>query len=384
MTNVGKWCDYQLFLAPMRIAIDGRLWGFPHPRERFLGAAIIPAFIRFAPDHQYFIIFDYTPAADWKAVEGATILVLKPHADNAASRALWYDLRLPALLSAHKIDVFLGTAGYISLRSPVKQVLMLNDVLCGEPSPTATGWPGGWYRRRLPAMLAKATHVIMPTQAQADRYPKPMQSTRYHIVPACPLSPVPIPASESEKEKVKQRLTGDTEFFACREGWQTLEDAMELLLAFSAFKKRLLSGMKLVLMGTPPPEKDWAEKLRTYRYRSDVVVVPEETDPGEEQNYLSAAWALIHLPAATRTRYLQKALCMGVPVITWPHAILKELAGDAAMYCSDAPGETLAQNLMRIYKDEKMRGELIKKGLDKTVDWEEEKVLEKLFAACFS
>jgi glycosyltransferase involved in cell wall biosynthesis len=187
-----------------------------------------------------------------------------------------------------------------------------------------------------------------------------------------------------EKEKVKQELTGDTEFFICREGWQTLEDAMELLLAFSAFKKRQLSGMKLVLMGTPPPEKDWAEKLRTYRYRSDVLIVSEETDASKQQKYLSASWALIHLPATTRTRYLQKALCMGVPVITWPHAILKELAGDAAMYCSDAPGETLAQNLMRMYKDEKIRGGLIKKGLEKAAVWNEEKVLGKILETCVS
>jgi hypothetical protein len=75
---------------------------------------------------------------------------------------------------------------------------------------------------------------------------------------------------------------------------------------------------------------------------------------------------------------------MGVPVITWPHAILKEIAGDAAMYCSDAPGETLAQNLMRIYKDEKMRGDQIKKGLEKTADWNQEKVLEILLDACIN
>ena len=366
----------------MRIAIDGRLWGFPNPRERFFGAAIIPALIHFAPLHQFFIIFDQTPAVEWKAVEGATILILKPQANNAASRALWYDLRLPALLAGHKIDVFLGAAGYISLRSPVKQIILLSDVLSGENAPTATGWPGGWYRRRLPDMLKKAAHVIMPTQTQADRYLKHSQSAKYHIVPACPLVPIPHAASEPEKEKVKQELTGDTEFFICREGWQTLEDAMELLMAFSAFKKRQLSGMKLVLMGTPPPEKDWKEKLHTYRYKSDVVVVPEETDPSIQQQYLSAAWALIHLPTATRTRYLQKALCMGVPVITWPHPILVELAGDVAMYCSDTPGETLAQNLMRMYKDEKMRGDLIKKGLEKSVVWNEEKILEEILETC--
>lgn len=368
----------------MRIAIDCRLWGFTHPRERFFGAAIIPSLIRAASDHRFFLIFDHIPAAEWKTNEEATILVLKPLAENAATRVIWYDLRLPALLSAHKIDVFLGTAGYISLRSPIRQVLLLNDVLSGETAPTATGWHGSWYRRRLPSMLEKAAHVIMPTQTQSNRYVKPGQSANYHIVPGCPLSPVPTPASEAEKEQVRQELTLQSEFFACREGWQTLEDAMELLLAFSAFKKRQLTGMKLVLMGTPPPEKDWAEKLNTYRYRSDVVVVPEETNPVEQQNYLSAAWALIHLPAATRTRYLQQALCMGVPVITWPHAILKEVAGDAAMYCKDTPGETLAQNLMRIYKDEKMRGELIKKGLEKTADWREEIMVAQILNTCIS
>jgi hypothetical protein len=54
------------------------------------------------------------------------------------------------------------------------------------------------------------------------------------------------------------------------------------------------------------------------------------------------------------------------------------------MYCTDSPGEGLAQNMMRMYKDEKIRTELIEKQHIISKKWHPEPVAEQLLDLCIS
>ncbi len=366
-TNVGKWDYIRLFLPFMRIAIDCRIWSLPGAEELFQAIPLMRTLLNQSSEHSFFLVFDQSAPAEWKTFAHAQCLVLKPAAHTAATRAIWYDLRLPALLSGHQIDLFIGTAGYISLRTPVKQILLLHDALSGVKAPSLTGWPGAWYPRRIPAMLEKAAVRIASGPAQVRGLLPSAAKFNFNFIPFCPAANDPNIAAEPGKLAIKQQFTEGAEFFVCLEGWQTLDDAIELLLAFSAFKKRMQSGMKLVLLGEPPSETDWAEKLRTFRYREDVILIAQPEAPVHK--IISAAYALIHLPAGAYFRTLQFALCAGTPVITWPHEAIKEIAGASVCYCTGLPGESLAQNLIRIYKDEKMRSELISMGLELARNW---------------
>lgn len=368
----------------MRIAIDCRILDFKGAEDHFLGAAIMPYLLLAGSEHHFFLVFDQSPPPAFKGADNVTILVLKPMADNAAARALWYDLRLPALLSGHKIDLFLGTAGYISLRSPVKQVLLLHDALSGEWAPAATGWPGSWYRRRLPSMLEKACFVISGTGAQLHEILPEAKTGKTTVIPASACFAMGLLPDESRREEIKGLIADGAEFLLCREGWQTIDDGIELLLAFSTFKKRQHTGMKLVLMGQPPAEKAWEEKLGTFRYREDVIVMPTPVSFSRQNEILCAAYALIHLPAGAKLSLVQSAFYCRVPVITWPLPAIREIAGDAALYCTDSPGETVAQNMMRIYKDEKMRLVLIEKGRTIAGEWDPETVARKILACCIA
>jgi glycosyltransferase involved in cell wall biosynthesis len=366
----------------MRIAIDCRLWNFKGASTYFLGSAILPHLLQASSAHQYFLVFDQAPPANLRVMKEITLLVLKPKANSAATRALWYDLRLPAILSGHKIDLFVGAAGYISLRSPVKQVLLLHDALSGERASAATGWPGSWFRRRLPAMIEKASLVITGTRAQINEILPVAKPKQTAVIPACNSFSIETLPNEAARAETLDKFTNGIAYLLCREGWETLDDGIELLMAFSAFKKRQQTGMKLLLLGTPPPEKVWAEKLNTFRYREDVVVMCAPDSNEELSKLLCSAYALIHLPAAAKLIYLQAAFHCGVPVITWPLPSIMELAGDAALYCTDAPGETVAQNMMRIYKDENMRAGLIKKGMEYASLWKPQIVAQQLLEAC--
>jgi glycosyltransferase involved in cell wall biosynthesis len=57
-----------------------------------------------------------------------------------------------------------------------------------------------------------------------------------------------------------------------------------------------------------------------------------------------------------------EAMKCGVPVITSSHSPMQEIAGDAALYADANQPDDIADKMMLVYKDEKLRDELIRKG----------------------
>lgn len=367
----------------MRIAIDCRLWSYKRAEEFFFGAAVVPALLDLKENHHYYLIFDAAPSFPF-TYQNVTLLVLKPAATSATSRPFWYDFRLPSLLLEHKIDLFLGLAGYISLRSSVTQILLLHDVLSGQKLPDFTGWSSIWYKRRLPAMLAKAARSMVPAISSANIFFKNIIPADFSVLPGCTIWPSSFNHNDVDSRKVKTEITGGPEFLLCAAGWQSMKEALDLLLAFSAFKKRQQTGMKLLLYGEAPKEKEWIEKLRTYRYHNDVIVRDKNLSSEDFYPILCASYGLLHLSATPKPALIQQALTLGVPVISRPLLPVREIAGDAILYITDAPGETLAQQMMQLYKDEKLRASIISKGKTIAREWEPGYVAEMLLKICLA
>jgi hypothetical protein len=368
----------------MRIAIDCRLMALPGTAGH-TGTVLIPYLLEKGASHNFFLVFDRKPPEGWDMPANATLLLLAPAAGTAATRGLWYDYRLPALLSAHGIDVFLGMSGYISMRAKIRQFLWLHDALFPTADDEATGWMGHWYRRRLPGMKKKAAGIGM---AVTDITPvgdniNEVEDAHKHWVLPVAFVPTKVNMGNGRGNVGENSDSGfdfdGMPYFLCIEGWQTTREAVAVLLAFSGFKKRMQSGMKLVLAGQAPHGKDWEEKLSTFRYRKDVVRLPK-ANAMDAATILSRAYALIHLPAQPQPKWLLAAMKCRVPVLTLPLPAYQRLAGQALMYCTENAGEGLAQNMMRIYRDEKYRNALIATAYGLTGHMAPENVAEKLIS----
>jgi hypothetical protein len=156
------------------------------------------------------------------------------------------------------------------------------------------------------------------------------------------------PLSVEAREKIKERLAEGKEYFYTEIAGAKSSEVINLLKAFSLFKKRQLSNMKLVLAGE---DVGLTEKLSSYKYRQDVCLCPRT---GVEQ--LAGAYAVISLNREGSLGIdVLNAWKAGVPVIAAEEseAVLRVPAGDPA---------PLADGLKSLYKDETLRNELIGKG----------------------
>lgn len=125
---------------------------------------------------------------------------------------------------------------------------------------------------------------------------------------------------------------------------------INLLKAYSLFKRRQQSELQLIFsqeVATLFPA--FISKLNSYKYKSTVVINPVYT--AEQDAYQEAgAYALLTLDTMDQLDFhYRKASQLQIPLLALPE---KEVEGRT-------PVEQLAEQLMRIYKDESYRKQLV-------------------------
>jgi len=164
--------------------------------------------------------------------------------------------------------------------------------------------------------------------------------------------------TEDEKEKIKAERTQGKEYFLADLTGCGEEEGVNLLKAFSLFKKRQRSQMRLVLGGRMDAFGGMEERLKTYKYRQDV-----DWDPGVPAG---AAYAVL-LPVEGNSlgTTLLRTWQAGVPVIAVNGGIFEEMAQGSVLGMAAGDPAALAGQMMRIYKEEDLRQELTRKGFER-------------------
>lgn len=186
------------------------------------------------------------------------------------------------------------------------------------------------HLRRRPALVLHSPPAPLFSRAPLVRL------WRWAVPPFVP--PACRALTPEEGEALRLRYTGGAEYFLLHSAPETALRAV--LSGFSAFKRRLRSGLSLLICGPVPPalEKD----LGAYRYRADVHRAPLSDGPA-----LTAGAYAVLLPAGGARNGGLGALHCGIPLIT-PEAG-RDTFGPAPLYIS---GEEWGPVLLKIYTDE--------------------------------
>jgi glycosyltransferase involved in cell wall biosynthesis len=309
----------------------------------------------------------------------ASILTRRAFPGRAGWR-LWYDWQIPRLARHHKADLLMLTAGIAAADPAVPQCLWMPERANPAEGDTGKRHPS-IYAGRLVASLQRAAAVFCFSQRDrvwlAGRYPAGEEKTFVlQTVPAEGVSP----SAATEKEKIKAGYVQGKEYFLADLTGAGEEDTMNLLKAFSLFKKRQLSNMQLVLTGRASVSASGVkEKLKTYKYRQDVHW-PDELPEKEERGLRGAAYAaLFPVDGNTLGTPLLNAWAAGVPAIVINGGLLQEMAGGSALGATAGDPAALAAQLMLIYKDESLRRDLIAEGLDRLGAFSRERTLDRVW-----
>ncbi|HEY0610463.1 MAG TPA: glycosyltransferase, partial [Chitinophaga sp.] len=309
------------------------------------------------PEHSFIFFFDRPAPSRLTLPANATAVEVPLKGAALWRRQWWLQWQLPRALKRYRPDVFLAMDGLLPLRSSIPSLLFIKDLSFLHE---VVGEPLNWQRflqRQTVKYIAKATKVSVfsANLEQALLQYAPAAASKLTVLPAA-IHESYHPLSWDEREAVKKEYSDGVEFFIVTAALHPRNNITPLLKAFSAFKRRSRSNMKLVLAGSVAAAgQEIADSLRTYKFRQDVIWL-QELDQPTLAKLTAAAYAMVYPTRMDGVALpVYAAIQCQVPVIAIDGPAAREAGKDAVLYTDPQNLEDLADKLNLLYKDEQLR-----------------------------
>ena len=350
----------------MRIIINACfLPGAAMEEYRYYTMQLLTRAITGLQEHSFVIVADEASAEQLANFPNVKLILSR----NVHSASGWQrflnNRKTISVIQKNKADLFISCDPHFAVRTTIPQLLFINN----------NTEDAELLSKKTVAALKNATQLVTPSVAS-----KKYLAAEYGIAEAKTevISAGAETAFKSlsfeEKQTVKEEYTDGKEYFIHTGAIREESNIILLLKAFSFFKKRQKSSMKMVLAGNVAAEyKKFEEKLNAYKYREDVLLL-ENLEPAALQRLTAGAFALLSADAEhTMGLQLLNAMKSGTPVITLTSGLVKEITGENALYSASADHEAIAGKMMLLYKDEALQQQLSASGrqVAANYDWKQ-------------
>lgn len=351
--------DVMIIAVNARFLLKNRLEGYG-----YFTWNLLQELVDLHPEHEFHLLFDRPFPQEFVFASNIVAHKVSPPARHPLLWKYWFDVAVPLKLREIKADVFVSPDGFCSLTSRVPQCLVVHD-LGFLYYPRAYRKSHYWYYKLNTGKFLKKAAAI----ATVSEFTRKDIAKNYKVDPSKitivfnGVKEIFKPVDESIKDQVKEKYTGGTEYFLYVGAIHPRKNLVNLLKAYSGFKKRLQSGMKLVFAGRLAwKNEEFTGLLNTYKYREDIIVTGY-LEEEELVKLVASAYALVYpsLFEGFGVPVVEAMKC-NTPVLTSKGTAMEEVAGNAALYFNPENVADIADKLMLIYKDETLRKDLIEKG----------------------
>ncbi len=316
------------------------------------------------PDDEFLFFFDRPYPDEFIFGPNVRGYVLRPPARHPVLWLAWFEWSLARALRRHRADVLLSPDGYLSLRSPVKTVMVTHDI-------AHVHFPGqvGFFTRKyydyfVPRFLKRADAVITVSEfTKRDILAHyPVEPKKIHpIYNGCRSGFVPL--SEKEKAAVRQQYAGGQPYFFYVGAIQPRKNVHRLIGAFDRFKEQTGSPMKLLIGG----RLAWQTGEVTHAYNNAVhkldISFLGYLNHEEVPRLMGAAFALTYVSLFEGFGLpLVEAMYCEVPFITADVSSMPEVAGSAGLLVPPHDVEAIGEAMVRLYNDPDLYRQLLESG----------------------
>ncbi|WP_394767049.1 glycosyltransferase [Ferruginibacter sp.] len=322
--------------------------------DRFFLKDRIQQLIISHPQHNFFIISadKNEPLASLK---NSSIVKSNYYGDNVRM-ALWYACRLPRILKNTEAAIFINMAAICSLKTTVPQCLILQE------SPTVAS--STVFLKKTEVYLKKAITIIASSEFLKNDICKNFKITedKVQVIYNGTINNF-LPIAQPEKEGTKEKYADGKEYFLFAGELNKDNNLLNLLKAFSFFKKRQKSNMQLLIVANNYlPGSLFEKSLQSYKYRNEVKLLPNLPED-ELVKIIAAAYVSVYATFKTASYCsVVQAMQCGVPVIVSNTLLMNEICKDVALFTDPAVFKNIADKMMLAFKDETLRNDLVAKG----------------------
>ncbi len=309
----------------------------------------------------FFSNLDLDPSFDFGA--NAFSVIVKSGFNSGAFSGIIYKKKIGSLLKKYKADIFINADGFCSLFTKIPQCFIVHHVTCLSNKDFIKKRNSFLYKRFMPQFLNKAKLIVTNSQFSKKFIIRQYKIDEENIdVVYNGISNISSPVNPEERERIKAQYASGNEYFIFNANDSQQEIIMNLLKAFSQFKKWQKSSMQLLIVENNVYNNDIFKSLKSFKYRNEVIII-DNLLKQELEKVFRAAYAILYFPLCDYTVISTlRTMSYNVPLITCNTASIPEICAGAVLYVNPDEPKDISEKLMLIFKDEILRQSLIEKS----------------------
>ncbi len=316
------------------------------------------------PEHQFIFIFDRPFNKDFIFAENVTPMVIGPPTRHPILWYLWFEFQVPRILKRYKVDLFLSTDGYLSMRTKVPQLAVIHDINFFHRPDDLPWLKAKYYNYFFPKFARIAKRIATVSFYSKEDITRSFKVDYDKIdVVYDGINQIFEPISIEEKINVRKKYTNNSEYFLFVGALHPRKNICGLLKAFDAYKSVDNNDIKLVIVGGEMHKT--GEILDTYenlRNKPDVIFTGRVTTQ-DLHDIFGAALSLVFVPFFEGFGIpIVEAMSAGVPVICSNTTSIPEVGGNAVLYADPLKIGQITDAMLKISDDPELRESLIAKG----------------------
>lgn len=325
---------------------------------------VVKRLVQRYPEHEFIFFFDRPYEEEFVFAENVTPVVLFPPARHPILWYLWFEWTVAKALKKHQADVFFSPDNYLSLRSPVRTVMVVHDIAYVHYPDKVRFLTKKFYQYYVPRYLQRANTIVTVSNYTKQDIIKHYPFTKDKIIVSCNgCKPTFQPLDTSTQQAIRTQYAEGQAYFFYIGSINPRKNVHRLIMAFDQFKQQSSSSIKLLIGG----RFGWqtGEVKTAYeaaQHQKDIVFLGYVSDQ-ELPRLTGAALALTYVSLFEGFGVpLLEAMKCGVPVITSEVSSMPEVVGEAGLLVNPYSVEDIAEKMEIILKKKELRKALIEKG----------------------
>jgi glycosyltransferase involved in cell wall biosynthesis len=333
------------------------------------------------PDTHFVFLFDRPFDEQFMFADNVTPMVISPQARHPLLYYTWFQHSVKGLLNKMKPDLFLSPDGFLSLGAKCRQLPVIHDINFRHYPKDSRWLTSRYYNHYFPRFARAATRI-----ATVSEYSKNDIAGSYGIDPAKidvvynGVNEFFRPLDEYTQDQARKKFSYGKPYFLFVGSLHPRKNAVRLIEAFTLFKSRHSSPVKLVFSG---PSlwglKEIHKAIEASSAKEDLVFTGRLSNEDLAQ-VTGSALALAYVPYYEGFGIpLIEAMTAGVPVISSNVTSLPEVTADAGLLVDPMNKEAIADAMARLWKDEDLRKTLREKGKQRAKNFSWDKTADLLW-----
>ncbi len=334
------------------------------------------------PEDEFIFFFDRPFNPEFVYAPNVTPVVLFPPARHPILFFWWFEWSVARALKRFQPDVFLSPDNFLSLRTPVKTVLVVHDIFFVHHPEMFPASQRRYYEFFCPRFLRRADGIVAVSEFVKDDIGRHFPAAAEKIVAACNGCREGYhPLQTAEIQKVREKYAKGQPYFFYVGAVHPRKNVHRLIAAFDQFKQATGAPVKLLIAGRFAWKSGEVKTAwEAARFQKDIIFLGYVSDE-EAPALTGAALALTYVSLFEGFGIpILEAMHCDVPVITSNVCSMPEVAGEAGLLVNPLSTEEIAGALHQIWQDPFLRQRLVAEGRKQRTKFSWERAEEVVYS----